>query len=173
MKKVAWIAATMSALAAAAAVATLTIRSQVPQPTSSRWKLEWPKMDPQRGKRLFAERGCVVCHQVNGVGGTDAPALDVSTMNPVMSPFDFFAKMWRGAAPMISMQKREIGHQVELSGQDLADIVAFAHDQQSQRSFSERDIPEYIRVLMNGEHDSEQEASPMGMHRHGPAMMTR
>ena len=38
---------------------------------------------------------------------------------------------------------------------------------------SAHDVALYLGVLMNGEHDSEQEASPMGMHRHGPAMMTR
>jgi len=60
--------------------------------------LVMPAMDANRGKHLFASKGCVVCHSINGVGGTDAPKLGASTMKPVMNPFEFFAKMWRGAA---------------------------------------------------------------------------
>jgi hypothetical protein len=47
---------------------------------------------------LFASRGWSVCQSINGVGGTDAPHLDVSTMRPVMNPFEFFAKMLRALA---------------------------------------------------------------------------
>src|SRR5262249_42746248 len=60
-----------------------------------------PKMDPASGRKLFATKGCVVCHSVNGVGGTDAAALDASTMTPMMNPFDFTAQMWTGAPAMI------------------------------------------------------------------------
>lgn len=80
--------------------------------------LEMPAMDPARGRQLFASKGCVVCHSVNGVGGKDAPPLDASTMAPRMNPFEFAAKMWRGAEPMIYMQREELGEQIELTGQD-------------------------------------------------------
>jgi len=76
--------------------------------------LEMPAMDPARGRRLFASKGCVVCHSVNGVGGEDAPPLDASTMNPRMNPFEFAAKMWQGAEPMIYLQREELGEQIEL-----------------------------------------------------------
>jgi cytochrome c553 len=39
-----------------------------------------PSMDAANGRKLFAAKGCVVCHAVNGIGGQDAPALDASTM---------------------------------------------------------------------------------------------
>ena len=110
-----------------------------------------PTMDPVRGKHLFASKGCVVCHSINGVGGTDAPHLDASTMKPMMNPFEFFAKMWRGAAPMIAMQQHEIGHQIEFTGQDLADIVAFVHNRQVQKTFSAADIPPAIKNHMNND----------------------
>lgn len=108
-----------------------------------------PTMDPVAGKKLFASKGCVVCHSINGVGGTDAPALDASTMQPMMNPFDFFAKMWRGAMPMVAMQENELGHQIEFTGKDLADIVAFAHNASVQKTFTEADIPPEIRKLMS------------------------
>lgn len=110
--------------------------------------LKMPIMDPERGKTLFASKGCVVCHSINGVGGTDAPNLDASTMEPKMNPFEFFAKMWRGAEAMIMMQNEELGQQIEFTGQDLADIVAFAHDAEVQKTFSENDIPESLKDMM-------------------------
>lgn len=111
-----------------------------------------PIMSPERGRLLFASKGCVVCHAVNGVGGTDAPALDASTMGGPMNPFEFVARMWRGAPAMIAMQFAELGHQIQFTGQELADIVAFAHDPGEQRKFSAADIPDDIMQLMEEGH---------------------
>jgi len=114
-------------------------------------ELLMPMMDPARGRKLFASKGCVVCHSINHVGGTNAPSLDASTMPGPMNPFDFVAKMWRGAPAMIKMQKSEIGHQIKFTGQELADIIAFAHDAAEQKTFSEADIPENIKKHMEEE----------------------
>lgn len=111
--------------------------------------LMMPMMNPARGRELFASKGCVVCHSVNGVGGTDAPMLDADTMEMPMHPFDFAARMWRGAPAMIAMQEDELGGQIELTGQELADIIAFAHDPAEQAKFSEADIPEAIHEMMH------------------------
>ncbi len=113
-----------------------------------------PHMDPVNGKKLFASKGCVVCHQVHGVGGTDSPSLDISKMDPVMSPFDFFAKMWRGADKMIEMQDKELGYQVKFTGQEIADIIAFLHDRDVEQTFTEADIPDNIKKLMEEDEDS-------------------
>jgi cytochrome c len=107
-----------------------------------------PRMDAANGKRLFAERGCVACHQVNGIGGTLGAALDADADQKVISPFDFFARMWRGAAPMIALQEEATGAQLDFSGQDLADIIAFVHDREAQKDFSADDIPDRIKALM-------------------------
>jgi cytochrome c len=117
--------------------------------------LAMPAMDPVRGKELFASKGCVVCHSIHGVGGTDAPKLDASTMKPIMNPFEFFAKMWRGATPMIMMQMHELGHQIAFTGQDLADIVAFAHNRGVQKTFTAADIPPAIKKMMEGGEEHE------------------
>jgi cytochrome c len=121
-----------------------------------------PAMNPVHGKTLFASKGCVVCHSINGVGGEDAPKLDASTMAPQMNPFDFFAKMWRGAAPMIMMQMHELGHQITFTGQDLADIVAFVHNAQIQKSFLEEDIPPEIKQLMESGEEGGRGGGMMG-----------
>jgi mono/diheme cytochrome c family protein len=117
--------------------------------------LEMPQMNAAEGRRLFASKGCVVCHSVNGVGGADAPPLDASTMERRMNPFEFTAKMWRGAEAMIYLQREELGEQVEFTGEEFAHIVAFVHDEAEQKKFSGADIPSQIKGLMHemGEDD--------------------
>lgn len=110
--------------------------------------LHIPEMDPANGRMLFASKGCVVCHSINGVGGEDAPAFDASTMEEAMNPFEFTARMWRGAFAMIAMQQEELGYQIELTGQELADIIAFAHSPGEQAKFTENDIPDAIKDLI-------------------------
>jgi hypothetical protein len=132
-----------------------------------------PPMDPVRGKTLFASKGCVVCHSINKVGGSDASALDASTMAPMMNPFDFAADMWRGAAPMIMMQREELGAQIEFTGQDLADIVAFVHNRAVQQTFSAREIPPEIKKLMNEPGEGGAGGGKSGMGNMGGGGMTK
>src|SRR5262245_35769448 len=108
-----------------------------------------PSMDAANGRNLFASKGCVVCHSVNGIGGKDASPPDASTMPGMTNPFDFIANMWRGAEPMIELQKEELGGQVEFTGQELADIIAFLHNEAEQKKFSESDIPLNIKAAVD------------------------
>lgn len=110
--------------------------------------LALPEMDATKGRKLFASKGCVVCHSINGVGGQDAPRLDAEFMDRPMNPFDFAAKMWRGAEAMVMMQREELGDVIELTGDDLASIIAFVHDPDQQATFSEDEIPHEIAELM-------------------------
>lgn len=128
-----------------------------------------PMMNPARGRELFASKGCVVCHSVNGVGGTDAPPLDASEMPGVMNPFEFAAKMWRGAEAMIYLQQEELGEQIEFSGAELADIIAFAHSSEEQQKFSEVDIPPRIKDLMHHMEEGEQHEEEHGHEADRPA----
>ncbi len=128
-------------------IATAQVNDATTGPTEI--ALLMPIMNPADGRALFASKGCVVCHSINGVGGTDASALDATAMDGPMNPFDFFARMWRGAPAMIAMQNSELGHQIQFTGQELADIVAFAHDPSEQVEFSEGDIPADIKELMD------------------------
>lgn len=122
-----------------------------------------PSMDAANGRRLFAAKGCVVCHAVNGIGGVDAPALDASTMPGMTNPFDFVANMWRGAPVMIDMQRAELGEQVQFTGQELADIIAFLHDEREQKKFSDADIPPNIKAVMTRGKDKEGTSPMQGM----------
>ena len=124
-----------------------TTTPQASQAQPSREGMLLPFMSPAKGRKLFASKGCVVCHSINGVGGEDAPALDAATMG-IMNPFDFAAKMWRGAATMIAVQEDELGEQIEFNGEELANIIAFVHSAEEQKKFSKADIPERITKLM-------------------------
>ncbi|MBI2717669.1 MAG: c-type cytochrome [Rhizobiales bacterium] len=107
-----------------------------------------PAMNAANGRILFASKGCVVCHAVNGIGGKDARPLDAATMPKQMNPFDFAAGMWRSAMIMAPLQRKELGEQTQLTGQELADIIAFVHSADEQRKFSEDNIPPEIKQLM-------------------------
>ena len=115
---------------------------------SSARKLALPLANAEEGKKLFVGKGCVVCHAVNGVGGKAAPALDADSEEPYFDVFDFVARMWRGAPTMILLQEMEMGYQIELNGEELAHLAAFASDASVQGTFSEQDIPEVIRDWM-------------------------
>ncbi len=117
--------------------------------------LMMPEMNAERGRRLFAAKGCIVCHSINGIGGEDARPLDAEFMEMPMNPFDFAARMWRGAPAMIEAQEDELGYQIELTGEELGAIIAFVHDPDEQSKFSEADIPHNLREMM--EHLDEEE----------------
>lgn len=108
-----------------------------------------PEMNSERGKDLFTERGCVVCHAVNNVGGDIAPSLDASNMDQSRNPFEFFARMWRGADAMLQLQQADLGYQVDFSGQDLADIFAFTLDADMQERLTQSDLPDHIREIID------------------------
>ncbi len=107
-----------------------------------------PMMDAVRGRKLFVEIGCVVCHSVNKVGGDLGPSLNAEDMPSPMNAFEFAARMWRGAAAMTAMQEDILGDIISLDGQDLADLIAFAHDESEQNKLTGGQIPEKFHKLM-------------------------
>ncbi len=114
--------------------------------------MRMPSMNPTRGRRLFVSKGCVACHAINGVGGHDAANLDAHTMQPMMNPFEFAAKMWRMAPAMIYAQEEALGEQILFTGDELADIIAFVHNDEAQHGFSRADLTPEARKMMHHEH---------------------
>ena len=114
-----------------------------------------PVFDAAEGRGLFASKGCVVCHSINGVGGEDAQPLDAEYMDLPMNPLQFAARMWAGAEAMIELQRDELGDVIYLEGEELAAIIAFVHDAEEQAKFTEADIPEEIKAMMAHGEDEE------------------
>lgn len=110
-----------------------------------------PESNSENGRALFVSKACVVCHSINEVGGENAAPLDAASMDETGNPFEFFARMWLGMKPMIEMQEELMGEQVELTAQELGDIVAFIHDAEQQATFSAAEIPDKIEDLMQSD----------------------
>jgi cytochrome c len=111
-------------------------------------RLLLPMMNPVRGKKIFLDKGCIVCHKINGIGGEDGPKMDHLVSIGTICPFSFAAKMWNHAPGMIATQEDMLGEQVYFTGQELADIISFVHDKETQNSVSDKDVSEKIRRIM-------------------------
>ena len=101
-----------------------------------------PMVDAERGRRLFVTKGCVLCHAVNGAGGIAAPALDADGRSEQLDLMNFVVRMWDGADAMIELQALELGYQIELTGEEIGDLAAFAASPEAQRRFTMQSIPE-------------------------------
>ena len=58
---------------------------------------------------------------------------------------------------MILLQQEIFGEQVDLTGQQLADIISFVHNVDEQRKFSEADIPHDVLELIDHTHGGHEE----------------
>jgi mono/diheme cytochrome c family protein len=80
---------------------------------------------PERGQKLFAEKSCSTCHAVGGRGGKVGPALGGRAHH--VSLTDFAGLMWNhGPAMWAKMKERGVAVP-QLTGQDMADIVAYLY----------------------------------------------
>ena len=107
-----------------------------------------PPGDPIRGKDLFVRKGCFICHAVRGQGGTVASPLDAPEDGRIVDPMAFAASMWRGAQAMLTLQLLELGYQIDISGDELRDLAAFASDPKAQADFSLDEISDFMREWM-------------------------
>ncbi len=101
--------------------------------------------DAAMGRALFVQKGCVLCHSINGVGGKAAPALDVADDFVKSDPLGFAARMWRGAPAMVEFQSLELGYVIDLSGDDIANLAAFAASREEQKKLLDSAIPGPMR----------------------------
>ena len=113
--------------------------------TPPSFSIIYPNIDPLRGKQMFVEKNCVLCHSINGVGGDIAPALDAPDNRREVDLLDFAARMWQGSYAMVELQATELDYRIDLEGYEIGDIAAFAYDLETQKSFSEDDVPPEIQ----------------------------
>ncbi|MHA1600227.1 MAG: c-type cytochrome [Alphaproteobacteria bacterium] len=104
-----------------------------------------PDVDAIRGRHLFVMKGCVSCHSIAGVGGKAAPALDAPEDSTSVNLLDFAARMWRGASAMQELQSIELGYQIELTGNEIGDLAAFASSPAAQEGFSIDEVPDLLK----------------------------
>ncbi|NNG04507.1 MAG: c-type cytochrome [Inquilinus sp.] len=132
---------------AALAVLAFAVGAGLPAPSTAADSLRTAQMpiDPAVGRELFVEKGCVICHSVNGVGGMAGPPLDLPPEGRNIDVAEFAANMWRGAGPMVWLQTLELGYQIDLTGADIADLAGFVHDPAERARFTLDQIAEPLR----------------------------
>lgn len=113
------------------------------------------EMDAIKGKALFIEKACITCHAINGVGGEDGPPIGADSMDAEMNVFEFAARMWNRSHGMWVAQMAAFDELIELSGPELAHIIAFAHDVKVQETVTEAAIPPRIKEMMRHGHGDE------------------
>ncbi len=60
--------------------------------------------------------------------------------------------MWRMALAMIYAQQEVYGDQILFTGEEIADIIAFVHDDEQQHEFTAAMIPKKIMKSMHHVH---------------------
>ena len=130
--------------AAQGAYAPGEVREGLARPPAS-ITVETPEANARRGRLQFITRGCVICHQVNGVGGKAAPDLSAMTAPETVNALDFSSRMWRGAPAMTALQAVELGYVIELDAQDIADLAAFAASPEEQKLLTLESVPAGMR----------------------------
>ena len=78
---------------------------------------------PDAGKRLFADKKCVQCHQVEGRGGTVGPSVDA--FKRFSSPLYVAAAMWNHGPQMAEAMKAQGIERPHLSADELRDLIAY------------------------------------------------
>jgi mono/diheme cytochrome c family protein len=119
--------------------------------------VDWPEPNARRGRIMFVTRACVICHEVNGVGGKAAPSLNAPPSRTHFNPLEFSARMWRGAQAMAALQSIELGYVIDLDGEDIADLAAFASSPEEQKLLTIESVPAPLRDWFIDERYWEQE----------------
>jgi mono/diheme cytochrome c family protein len=95
-----------------------------------------PTEDPVSGARLFQTKGCVRCHAINGVGGTEGPDLG-QTARP-LSFYELAAAMWNHLPQMATRLWSSPSSATEkpyMTPNEMSDLAAFLY---TPRGASER-----------------------------------
>ena len=111
-------------------VAFLYPRTQTPGDVERERRFLGAPGDPQRGRRLVAEKGCLGCHALSAPGRGDAGSLD--RLKGVDSSWTVVATMWNHAFLMELKSQAQRTAWPRLSAEEMADLVAFLRVQSSR-----------------------------------------
>ncbi|UCF21550.1 MAG: c-type cytochrome [Gemmatimonadota bacterium] len=82
-----------------------------------------PPGDVVKGKELFVEKKCVVCHQVGLYGGVIGPSLD--QLSRYGSPILVAAAMWNHGPGMAELMEERGIKRPTFSGSELTDLISY------------------------------------------------
>jgi mono/diheme cytochrome c family protein len=82
-----------------------------------------PPGNADTGRRVFADKKCVVCHQVGGAGGVVGPNLD--TIGGSASPILLATAMWNHGPTMGEAMRQQRVERPAFKEGELTDLVAF------------------------------------------------
>jgi len=82
-----------------------------------------PPGDATAGRRLFADKKCIVCHQVGGTGGSVGPKLD--SLKQFASSMYLAAAMWNHGPAMAEAMKTQGVDRPTLTAEDLRNLSAY------------------------------------------------
>ncbi|MDH3290991.1 MAG: cytochrome c [Gemmatimonadota bacterium] len=82
-----------------------------------------PTQNAMAGARVFGSEGCVKCHAIDGLGGTEGP--DLASFPTSRTFYDLAAAMWNHLPAMVT-RMRELGiSKPHLSERETGDLIAF------------------------------------------------
>jgi len=81
---------------------------------------------PAKGKLLFAQKGCIQCHAINGDGGNIGPDLGSQHKAPP-SLTQFAGLLWNHSPQMRSRMGKNTVPQPQFSEQEMADLIAYLY----------------------------------------------
>ena len=84
------------------------------------------------GKKLFAKKGCILCHQIGGVGGVLGPSLDAVGQSG--APMNVAAAMWNHGPSMAEAMRAQGIERPNLTASELRDLVAYLRAQAPERA---------------------------------------
>ncbi len=82
-----------------------------------------PPGEIDRGRQLFTEKKCVLCHQVAGVGGVAGPDLDF--LSQYGSPIQIATAMWNHGPAMTEAMQAQGIQRPSFTGSELTDVIAY------------------------------------------------
>jgi mono/diheme cytochrome c family protein len=79
--------------------------------------------DPQKGRRLVTNKGCLKCHSLEGKGGKVAS--DFAQVKGLDSPATVISALWKNSFLMEPLVKRQKFVWPQFTSEEMSDLVAF------------------------------------------------
>jgi len=86
-----------------------------------------PTQDAIAGSRVFGSRGCVRCHAIRGLGGTEGP--DLARTARAHTFYDLASAMWNHLPTMMERMDELDVERPRLTERDAGDLIAFLYSQ--------------------------------------------